>query len=106
LGPLYKQWYDTNGKEGMEPLPEIKQIVELIDKGKTVGPDEQAKIAQQIFKLWVDNMFEIGTIGLTPLDQGVCVVSANMRNIPTKLGKDWPLRTPGNARPEQWFYKK
>lgn len=106
LGPLAKQWYDTGGKEGMEPLPELKQIVELIDKGKTVGPEEQAKIAQEIYKIWVDNMFEIGTIGLTPLDQGVVVANVNIHNIPTKLGKDWPLRTPGNSRPEQWFYSQ
>lgn len=105
-GPLWKQWYDTNGKEGVEPPAEVKKIVELIDKGKTVGPEEQAKIAQEIFKIWVDNMFEIGTVGLTPMDQGVCVINAKMRNVPTTLAKDWPLRTPGNARTEQFFYKQ
>ncbi len=105
-GPLWKQWYDTAAKEGVEPPPEIKRIVELIDRGRMAGTKEQATIAQEIFKIWVDNMFEIGTIGLTPLDQGVVVVNARMRNVPTKLAKDWPLRTPGNARSEQFFYTK
>jgi len=104
-GPLWKQWYDTNGKEGVEPPADAKKIVELQDRAKTVGPAEQIKIAQELFKLWVDNMFEIGTVGLTATDQGVAVVNAKMHNVPTNLTKDWPLRTPGNGRPEVWFFK-
>ena len=45
------------------------------------------------------------TVALTPLDQGVAVVNARMHNVPAKIGKDWPLRTPGNARTEQFFYR-
>jgi peptide/nickel transport system substrate-binding protein len=104
-GPLWKQWYDTNGKEGVEPPAEAKKIIELQDRAKTVGPAEQIKIAQELFKLWVDNMFEIGTVGLTATDQGVAVVNVKLHNVPTHLTKDWPLRTPGNGRPEVWFFK-
>lgn len=105
IGPLWKQWYDTNGKEGVEPPPEAKRLAELIDRGRAANPREQVRIAQEIFRIWVDNMFEIGTVGLTPLDQGVAVVNARMHNVPTRIGKDWPLRTPGNARTEQFFYR-
>jgi len=104
-GPLWKLWYDSSGKEGAEPPAEIKRIVALIDRGKMASPSEQVKIAQEIFKIWVDNLFEIGTVGLTPLDQGVAVVNVHMHNVPKTLAKDWPLRTPGNARTEQFYYK-
>ncbi|HMC37634.1 MAG TPA: ABC transporter substrate-binding protein [Actinomycetota bacterium] len=104
-GPLWKAWFDTGGREGVEPPAPVKRLVELIDKAKTVAPAEQARIAQEIFKIWVDNVFEIGTIGLTPMDQGVAVVNVRMHNVPAKLGKDWPLRTPGNARTEQFYYQ-
>jgi peptide/nickel transport system substrate-binding protein len=104
--PLYNKWYSTGGKEGLEPSAEAKQIVELIDKARTVGPDEQAKIAQQLFQLWTDNCFEIGTVGLTPMVQGVVVVNSNLMNVPEKLGNEWPLRTPGNGSPEVWYFKK
>jgi peptide/nickel transport system substrate-binding protein len=103
-GPLWKQWYDTGGKEGVEPPAPIKRIAQLIDDGRSAAPAEQIRDAQEIFRIWVDNQFEIGTVGLTPLDQGVVVVNVKMRNVPTKLGKDWPLRTPGNARTEQFYY--
>lgn len=105
-GPLWKQWYDTAGKSGVEPPPEAKKIIEIQDKAKGAGPAEKVKLAQELFKLWVDTMFEIGTVGLTATDQGVAVVNANLRNVPQTLTKDWPLRTPGNGRPEVWFYKK
>jgi len=105
IGPLWKQWYDTGGREGVEPPAAAKRLVELIDKAKMDDPKTQARDAQEIFKTWVDNMFEIGTVGLTPMDQGVAVVNVRMHNVPTKLGKDWPLRTPGNARTEQFYYK-
>jgi peptide/nickel transport system substrate-binding protein len=105
-GPLFLHWYRTQGKEGMEPPPPIKKIVELVDTARTVGPDGQVKAAQEIFRIWADNLYEIGTIGLTPMIQGVVVANTRLRNIPTTLGNDWPLRSPGNARPEQFFYAR
>ncbi len=105
-GPLWYNWYKSGGTQGVEPPDYIKQIASLIDHAKTVGPADQAKDAQQIMKLWVDNMVEIGTVGLTATDQGVVVVNSTLNNVPPDLTKDWPLRTPGNGRPETWFYKK
>ena len=105
-GPLFKKWYETNGKEGMEPPAPIKKSVELIDTARTVGPDGQVKAAQEIYRIWADNAYTIGTVGLTPMVQGVVVINTRLRNVPTTLGNDWPLRSPGNARPEQFFYTR
>jgi peptide/nickel transport system substrate-binding protein len=106
FAPLVRTWYATGGKEGVEPTPELKKIVELIDKAKTVGPDEQIAIAKELYTLWVDQAYEASTIGLSPMVQGVAVVNNNLHNVPATLGNDWPLRTPGNARPETWYYKQ
>jgi peptide/nickel transport system substrate-binding protein len=105
-GPLFKQWYESKGKEGMEPPAPIKRIVELIDTARTVGPDGQVKAAQEIFRIWADNLYEVGTVGLTPMVQGVVVAGTRFRNVPTTLGNDWPLRSPGNARTEQFFFAR
>ena len=105
-GPLFAQWVQTKGKEGMEPPAPIKKIMELVDTARTVGPDQQVKLAQEIFRLWADNLYEIGTVGLTPMVQGVVVANTRFRNVPTTLGNDWPLRSPGNARPEQFFFTR
>jgi peptide/nickel transport system substrate-binding protein len=106
LGPLYTRWLDSNGKEGVEPIPPIKRIMQLIDIGRSSGRDGQIAAAQELFRIWADNVFEIGTIGLTPMVQGVVVVNSKMHNVPTTLANDWPLRTPGNARTEQFFFAK
>src|SRR6185369_12819294 len=106
LGPLYGQWYQTGGKDGVEPPADIKKIVELIDTAKTVGPDQQTKLAQDLFRIWADNIWEVGIIGLTPMVQGVVVANVRFRNVPTTLGNDWPLRSPGNARTEQFFFAR
>jgi peptide/nickel transport system substrate-binding protein len=106
LGPLYTQWYNSKGKEGVEPTPEIKKIVELVDTARTVGTEGQIKAAQEIYKIWADQIYEVGIVGLTPMIQGVVVVNNKMKNVPAKLGNDWPLRTPGNGRPEQFFFQR
>ena len=105
-GPLFKTWYDTGGKDGIEPPAPWKQIVTLQDEAKSAAPDRQAQIAQEIFKLWVDNLYDIGTVGLTAADQGVAVVNVKLHNVPESLTKDWALRTPGNGKPETWFFVK
>jgi glyoxylate reductase len=38
--------------------------------------------------------------------RGVVVTNTKFRNVPTALGNDWPLRSPGNARPEQFFFAR
>ncbi|MCP4167466.1 MAG: ABC transporter substrate-binding protein [Chloroflexi bacterium] len=104
FAPLIRTWYQTGGEEGMEPPPEIAKIVEIIDEGKISGPERQAELAQELFRIWTDNVWEIGTVGLTPMIQGVLVVNDNLMNVPDSAGNTWPLRTPGNTRPEQYFF--
>jgi len=104
IAPLMRQWLQTNGAEGVEPTAEFKRIVEIIDTGKTVGTEEQIALAQELFTLWADQAYEIGTVGLTPLVQGVVVLNNDLKNVPETLGNDWPLRTPGNANPEQFYF--
>lgn len=106
MGRQYAKWFTSGGKEGMEPPAEIKRIVEIIDTAKTVGDDEKVVLAKELFNIWVDQAYELGTVGLTPMVQGVVVVNNAMRNVPDTVGNDWPLRTPGNARTEQFYFKQ
>lgn len=104
IAPLMRQWLQTNGAEGVEPTDAFKRVVEIINTGKTVGTEEQIALAQELFRLWTEEAYEIGTVGLTPLVQGVVVINNNLKNVPESLGNDWPLRTPGNAVPEQFYF--
>ena len=104
FAPLVATWYATDGADGVEPTAVIKQIVDIIDEAKVSPRGRQIELAQELFRIWADNVFEIGTVGLTPSVQGVVVVNENLRNVPEVAGNDWPLRTPGDTRPEQYFY--
>ncbi|MCB0002365.1 MAG: ABC transporter substrate-binding protein [Anaerolineae bacterium] len=105
FAPLVRQWYLTDGAEGVAPTPEIAKLVEIIDEAKVSGRDRQIELAHELFQIWADNVWEIGTVGLTPMVQGVVVVNKDLMNVPETAGNDWPLRTPGNTRPEQFFFQ-
>ena len=106
VGPLYSRWLTSGGKEGVEPIEPFKRIMQLVDTARSVGRDGQIQAAQELFRIWADNVFEIGTVGLTPMVQGVVVINSKLHNVPTTIGNDWPLRTPGNTRTEQYFFAK
>lgn len=101
-----RRWYATDGAQGLEPTESIKRIVELVDRARTVGPEGQIEVAQELYQHTSSELFAIGTVGLTPMIQGVVVVNDNLRNVPDTAGNDWPLRTPGNAQPEQFFFER
>ncbi len=94
------------GAEGLEPPDEIKKLVEIIDEAKVSGPERQIELAQELFRHWADDVYQIGTVGLTPMVQGVVVANENLVNVPEVAGNDWPLRTPGDTRPEQYFFSQ
>lgn len=106
FAPLVAKWYLSDGKEGTEPTPEIRKLVDIIDEAKTSGPERQKELAQELFRHWVDNLWEIGTVGMTPMIQGVLVANDDIRNVPEVAGNDWPLRTPGGTRLEQYFFAR
>jgi peptide/nickel transport system substrate-binding protein len=102
----YRRWFETDGAQGLEPTPEIKRLVEIIDTAKTVGTEGQIELAHELFEIVATQLYSLGTVGLTPLVQGVVVVNQDLANVPEVVGNDWPLRTPGNARPEQFFFRR
>ena len=106
FAPLVAKWYASGGSDGQAPPPLIKRLVEIIDEAKTSSRNRQVALAKELFKIWADNVWEIGTVGMTPMIQGVLVANDNLRNVPEVAGNDWPLRTPGDTRLEQYFYAK
>lgn len=101
-----RTWLETDGEQGIEPTGGIARIVEIIDEAKTVGTEEQIALAKELFTLTSTEAYSLGTVGLTPMIQGVVVVNDDLQNVPELVANDWPLRTPGDARPEQFFFDR
>ena len=90
----------------MPPAPELQHLMDIIDEAKISGKERQIELAHELFRIWADEVYEIGTVGLTPMVQGVIVANLKLHNVPETAGNDWPLRTPGNTRPEQYFFEQ
>jgi peptide/nickel transport system substrate-binding protein len=99
-------WYESDGERGIEPTAPIARMVDIIDAAKTVGTEEQIELAHELFTIIATELYSLGTVGLTPLVQGVVVANKDLINLPAVAGNDWPLRTPGNARLEQLSFKR
>jgi peptide/nickel transport system substrate-binding protein len=66
---------------------------------------ERRKIAQEIWKILVDNQYSIGTVGLSPAVMGVRIVSRRMGNIPARQVNAQHARTPCSSHPATFFFK-
>jgi len=66
---------------------------------------ERYKVAQEIFKIIVENQFSIGTVGQSPATMGVRVVSKKLGNIPAREVNAQHARTPCSSHPTTFFFK-
>ncbi|MGE3911399.1 MAG: ABC transporter substrate-binding protein, partial [Chloroflexota bacterium] len=108
MGILYAKWYLSGGKEGKEPPPELaslREAYDLFNKAFAVPEDEQIQIGKQIWKLATENVFAIGTVGLSPAAMGVRVVTNKFGNVPDRQYNSPDGKTPGISRPVTFFFK-
>jgi peptide/nickel transport system substrate-binding protein len=67
--------------------------------------EERYKIAQEIFKIMIDEQFSIGTVGQSPATMGVRIVSRRMGNMASRQINAQHCRTPGTSHPATYFFK-
>jgi peptide/nickel transport system substrate-binding protein len=66
---------------------------------------ERVKMAQEIWKIIVDEQISIGTVGQSPAVMGVRVVSRRLGNIPARQVNAQHARTPCSSHPTTFFFK-
>jgi peptide/nickel transport system substrate-binding protein len=106
LGYPIARWYASNGQQGKEPKdPQLKKALELFRSAAGKKPQERYKIAQEIWKIIVDEQISIGTVGQSPAVMGVRVVSRRLGNIPARQVNAQHARTPCSSHPTTFFFK-
>jgi peptide/nickel transport system substrate-binding protein len=107
IGPVYGLWWTSGGQSGEEP-PEgpLHRVMDLHEEGKGVLAEDRAALGQEIFRINCEELWTIGTIGLSPMVMGVIVCKNDFRNVPEEAANNVIINTPGNAFPEQFFWKK
>ena len=110
-GPGCALWLQTGGPDDSpdtEGFPCPQESLDLLDMHR-LGPGlpeaERNALGRDIYKTVVENQYNIGIVGLSPMVQGVVVKKNTLRNVPDTAANDWILRTPNTAFPEQWYFK-
>ncbi len=105
-GAAYAQWYASNGAVGIKPTdPQLLKGFELL-RGAVGQPEEKrVQIAQEIWKLLVDQVWSIGMVGQSPAYMGTRVVNERLENVPARTCVSQHCRTPWSGHPEQWYYR-
>lgn len=105
-GPEFGRWFQSGGSAGKKPTdPQILKVLELLASGSAKEVDERIKIGQEIWKLAVDELWAIGTVGLSPAAIGVRVTSNKMENVPSRQFNVQDGQTPNLSRPSTFFFK-
>jgi peptide/nickel transport system substrate-binding protein len=106
LGTPIARWYASNGAQGKGPKdPRMISALELYRSANGKKTQERYKVAQDIWKILVDEQYSIGTVGLSPATMGVRIVSNKLGNIPARQTNAQHARTPCSSHPATFFYK-
>jgi peptide/nickel transport system substrate-binding protein len=104
-GPQFGDYYQSGGKIGKKPDGDAAKMLDLFDKAKGVPAQERVAIGKEIEQLYIENQWVIGTVGISPALLGIVVKNNNFGNVPESITGTTPAQTPGNSRPEQFYFK-
>ena len=106
LGHPIARWYASGGQQGKAPKdPQLIKALELFRSAGGKKTAERYKVAQDIWKILVDEQYSIGTVGQSPATMGVRIVSNRLGNIPARQTNAQHARTPCSSHPATFFYK-
>jgi peptide/nickel transport system substrate-binding protein len=104
--PATGDWYTSGGKSGQPPTPTMQHMLDLFERGITLPLEERIPLGQEIWRIHAENMFVVGTVGLSPAVNGVVVVKNRFRNVPDVAPNTPTVQNPGIARPETFFFEQ
>jgi peptide/nickel transport system substrate-binding protein len=105
----YTLWFTSGGKKGEKPPASIyeplNQAVELYYEGlRTVDNEQRSEMGKEIFRLHVDNVWTIGTVGYGIGFYGMYLANDKLKNVPGRVLSTNHQFTPENTFPMTFFY--
>ncbi|MEW6581045.1 MAG: ABC transporter substrate-binding protein [Chloroflexota bacterium] len=64
--PQWNTWYASRGAQGEEPPADVKRMLELYREVPFMAPDDQQAALTEIWDIWKEGLWRIGTIGMVP----------------------------------------
>jgi peptide/nickel transport system substrate-binding protein len=105
MGPLYGLWYSSVGAKGKTPPARMRELMDKYRKSFGVKDAERTKMAKDVWKIALDELWMIPLVSNSPASQGVRVIKTNMGNIPERLWNSAVSDNPHVAHTETWYFK-
>ena len=105
MGPLYGLWYASAGAKGKTPPTRMRELMDKYRKSFGVKDAERTKMAKDVWKIALDELWTIPLVSNSPASQGVRVIKTNMGNIPERLWNSAVSDNPHVAHTETWYFK-
>jgi peptide/nickel transport system substrate-binding protein len=105
MGPLYGLWYSSAGAQGKTPPARMRELMDKYRKSFSVKDQERTRMAKDVWKIALDEMWMIPIVCGSPASQGVRVIKTNMGNIPERLWNSAVSDNPHIAHTETWYFK-
>ena len=105
MGPLYGLWYASAGAKGKTPPARMRELMDKYRKSFGVKDAERTKMAKDVWKIALDELWTIPLVSNSPASQGVRVIKTNMGNIPERLWNSAVSDNPHVAHTETWYFK-
>jgi len=105
LGPLYGTWYSSAGKQGKEPPARMRELMATYRRSFSVPDQERTRLAKEVWKIALDELWLIPVVSNSPASQGVRVIKNTMGNVPERLWNSAVSDNPHIAHTETWYFK-
>lgn len=64
--PEWNAWFSSGGADGQEPPADVRRMLELYREVPYMAEAEQTEALTEVFDIWQDGLWRIGTIGQVP----------------------------------------
>ena len=105
LGPLYGVWYSSAGRQGKQPPARMQELMATYRRSFGVPDAERTRLAKEVWKIALDELWLIPVVSNSPASQGVRVIKNNVGNVPERLWNSAVSDNPHVAHTETWYFK-
>ncbi len=104
IWPLWSDWVATDGEDGEEPPEDIKHLIDLRARVlREPDADERHAIITEILEIQAENLWAIGTVGLSPRP---IIANKNLGNVPEENLWAWDTYTGCHVHLETMFFQE
>src|SRR5262249_22336474 len=74
LGPVYGVWYSSAGAQGKQPPARMREAMAIYRRSFGVPDAERTRLAKEVWKIALDELWLIPVVSNSPASQGVRVI--------------------------------